>query len=209
MHCDTPHSEALSDVLETDTLSDALSGALESDCLVRCSLLQCLMHYGLVRWLMRCLIQCSPIDCSLTRVFRLMLVAVRDALQPSTLSDALPDAGWGGNYFVIGGKVNGGQVLGKYPDRLDHVHSDENDGRARMIPSTPWESIWNGVAEWYGVDEEGREAILPMMKNFENSTIFSAAQLFEGDGPTPDHPVPTPTPVPPSITTRRRRRRRG
>ena len=97
----------------------------------------------------------------------------------------------------MGGGVKGGQVLGKYPDRLDPVHSDENDGRARMIPSTPWESIWNGIAEWYGVDEVGREAILPMMKNFESDTIFSASQLFEGNFPTGPTPPPTGEPTPP------------
>jgi cullin-associated NEDD8-dissociated protein 1 len=85
------------------------------------------------------------------------------------------DHGWGGNYFVLGGKVNGGQMLG-----LDPIYSDEDDGRARIIPSTPWESIWNGIAEWFGVDKESREEILPMMKNFDfNRTIFTAETMFK------------------------------
>lgn len=28
------------------------------------------------------------------------------------------DHGWGGNYFVMGGNVKGGQVLGQFPDDI-------------------------------------------------------------------------------------------
>lgn len=87
-------------------------------------------------------------------------------------------SGWGGNYFVIGGGVKGKQVLGKFPNRLKGVHAEEDAGRARFVPSTPWESVWNGIAEWFGVNETGRDAILPMMKHFNKSVhIFSKSQI--------------------------------
>ena len=46
-----------------------------------------------------------------------------------------------GNYFVLGGGLRGGQVLGEYPSRLDAQFNplDVRDGR--MIPTTPWEVI--------------------------------------------------------------------
>ena len=108
-----------------------------------------------------------------------VIVFVSDFGRTLTSNSQGTDHGWGGNYFVLGGKVRGGQVLGKFPDRLDPIVSDENDGRGRIIPTTPWESVWNGIADWFGVDQEGRDAILPIKKNFDNSTIFSVGQLFE------------------------------
>lgn len=108
-----------------------------------------------------------------------VVIVVSDFGRTLTSNSQGTDHGWGGNYFILGGKVNGGQVLGTYPDRLDPIVSDENDGRGRMIPTTPWEAVWNGVAEWYGVDKEGRDRILPIMKNFETNAIFSADHLFQ------------------------------
>ena len=60
------------------------------------------------------------------------------------------DHGWGGHYFMTGGKVKK-QVLGTYPEMAKD--SEHNlDGRGRMLPTLPLESVWNGVAEWFGVE---------------------------------------------------------
>jgi uncharacterized protein (DUF1501 family) len=56
------------------------------------------------------------------------------------------DHGWGGNYFVAGGAVRGGQVLGEYPRDLS-LGGGLDIGRGRMIPTTSWEHTWNGVAQ--------------------------------------------------------------
>ena len=89
------------------------------------------------------------------------------------------DHGWGGNYFVLGGGVKGGQMLGSYPGRLTEFVSEANVGRGRFIPTTPWESIWNGVSEWLGIDAAGRAEILPNMANFDAGDIFTQAQLYK------------------------------
>jgi cullin-associated NEDD8-dissociated protein 1 len=89
------------------------------------------------------------------------------------------DHGWGGNYFVLGGGVKGGQMLGSYPGRLTEFVSEANVGRGRFIPTTPWESIWNGVSEWYGIDAAGRAEILPNMANFDAGDIFTQAHLYK------------------------------
>ena len=42
------------------------------------------------------------------------------------------DHGWSGNYFMLGGGLKGGQVLGEYPEHL----SEESDywvKRGRMV----------------------------------------------------------------------------
>ena len=109
-----------------------------------------------------------------------VMVFVSDFGRSLTSNSRGTDHGWGGNYFVIGGGVKGKQMLGKYPNRLKGVYSNEDAGRARFIPSTPWESVWNGIAEWFGVNETGRDEVLPMMKHFNKSAdIFSKRQIFQ------------------------------
>jgi cullin-associated NEDD8-dissociated protein 1 len=103
------------------------------------------------------------------------------------------DHGWGGNYFVLGGDVKGRQMLGKYPSRLTEFVSEANIGRGRMIPSTPWESVWNGVGEWLGLDAEARLELLPNMANFPTDAMFSHSQLFKTSAPATSEPTPTPT----------------
>lgn len=106
------------------------------------------------------------------------------------------DHGWGGNYWMMGGSVKGGHVLGHYPDRLDN--SDLHMlSRGRFVPTTPWESIWHGVGEWMGVAEYSMEQLFPNMKNFPAETMFTQRQLFTGkyEDPAPK-PTTDPTPEP-------------
>lgn len=63
------------------------------------------------------------------------------------------DHGWGGNYVFLGGDVNGGKVLGKYPSDLTEK-GPLNIGRGRFIPTTSWDALWNGIARWMGVTKE-------------------------------------------------------
>lgn len=89
------------------------------------------------------------------------------------------DHGWGGNYFVLGGDVNGKQMLGKYPSRLAEFESELNLGRGIFLPTTPWEAVWSPIAQWLGVeDEQQLDEILPNKKHFPPETIFSKEQLF-------------------------------
>ena len=47
-----------------------------------------------------------------------------------------------------------------------------------MIPTTPWEAVWNGVAEWWGLDGTQRAEPLPNMANFPEGDIFDQSQLY-------------------------------
>lgn len=61
------------------------------------------------------------------------------------------DHAWGGQHWIAGGSVKGGQIFGQYPKSL--LTSDETNisqGRA-TIPTTPWEGPWRGIVEWFGV----------------------------------------------------------
>ena len=37
--------------------------------------------------------------------------------------------------------------------------SEENCGRGRFIPWLPWEAIWNGVGEWWGLSDDERKEV--------------------------------------------------
>ena len=63
------------------------------------------------------------------------------------------DHAWGGNYFITGGEVDGKKILGTFPDTL----SDEGPQVFEpgiVIPTLSFDSLWNGVAEWFGITNE-------------------------------------------------------
>jgi len=90
------------------------------------------------------------------------------------------DHGWGGNYMVMGGSVAGGKMHGEFPERFTEHMSEVNVGRGRFIPTTPWEGIWNAVAQWWGIEDEATlDELLPHRKNFPAERIFDKARVFE------------------------------
>ena len=88
------------------------------------------------------------------------------------------DHGWGGNMFVFGGAVRGGQVLGEYPGDLSES-SPVNLGRGRVLPTSSWEAVWSGLLEWMDVDASEMPAVLPNRANFAASELFTRAQMFK------------------------------
>jgi len=90
------------------------------------------------------------------------------------------DHAWGGNNFVLGGAVKGGQVLGKYPRglRAEGPRSEQILQRGRVLPTTGWEAVWNAIASWYGVEEGQLATVLPNRGNFGLEKLFSTGQLF-------------------------------
>ena len=86
----------------------------------------------------------------------------------------------GGNYFVAGGGVRGGQILGKYPSRLDETceRNIHNSG-GRFIPTSSWEALWSPIAEWFGVDTAEMSRVLPNKVNFPADHFFSKDDIFK------------------------------
>jgi len=107
------------------------------------------------------------------------IVALSDFGRTLTPNARGTDHGWGGNMFVVGGGIKGGQVLGAFPSTF----AESDDGlvlsKGRMIPTTPWEGLWHAIGEWVGVGAaELNDAILPNSANF-GSTLLSETQLFD------------------------------
>jgi len=100
------------------------------------------------------------------------------------------DHAWGGNYIMMGGSVKGKQVLGTYPDNL----SDDGPltlSRGRLIPSTPWDTVFSGLASWLGVLDNEMLSVCPNLNNFNSSFLIDAEDMFD-EVVTPTTPFPTP-----------------
>lgn len=87
------------------------------------------------------------------------------------------DHAWGGNLFAFGGSVKGNQIFGEYPADITGQGA-LNVGRGRLIPTLSWESMFNGVAEWLGVEtSEELDYCMPNRLN-TGTTLFSKSELF-------------------------------
>jgi len=89
------------------------------------------------------------------------------------------DHAWGGNYFMVGGGLKGGQIRGVYPADL----SDKSDywlRRGRMIPTTPYDAVWSAIATWMGVKgDTDLNFVLPTRPNFPRCELYTDEDLFE------------------------------
>jgi len=87
------------------------------------------------------------------------------------------DHAWGGNYFVMGGAVKGGQILGQYPTDLT-VDGPVNIGRGRLIPTTSWESIWSSVVEWMGLETTAELDYCLPNREKTGSKLYAKDEVF-------------------------------
>eukprot|EP01013_Petalomonas_cantuscygni_P025363 TRINITY_DN472_c1_g1_i8.p1 TRINITY_DN472_c1_g1~~TRINITY_DN472_c1_g1_i8.p1 ORF type:complete len:2177 (+),score=570.77 TRINITY_DN472_c1_g1_i8:136-6531(+) len=89
------------------------------------------------------------------------------------------DHGWGGNHFAVGGGLRGKRVHGRFPDSMAQ-ESDVNVGgsKGRILPTSPWETVWAPIAEWFGVDSSRLTTFLPNLPNFNSSIIPSVSEFF-------------------------------
>ena len=79
---------------------------------------------------------------------------------------------------MTGGSIKGGTIKGTYPSPLG-PNSDYWLQRGRIIPTTPWESIWNSVGQWLGIHNDADlDLALPNRKSFSTCSLFSDKDLF-------------------------------
>jgi len=87
------------------------------------------------------------------------------------------DHAWGGHYPVVGGGVNGGQIVGQYWSDMSNA-APLNLGRGRMIPSMSWDAQWHGITQWMGVADEKLLEVLPNKDNFDVAMLLNRTQMF-------------------------------
>ena len=78
----------------------------------------------------------------------------------------------------VGGAVKGGQILGKCPPSFNDSNPHMQGG-GRMIPTTSWEGAWHAVAQWLGIEEGKMDDVFPNLRNFDSSSIITAASMFK------------------------------
>ena len=80
------------------------------------------------------------------------------------------DHAWGGNVFVSGGAVNGGQMFGQYPDlRLGNDNLLDIGGGV-LIPTTSVDTYFAELALWFGVPKSELSSLFPKLGNFYDTT---------------------------------------
>ena len=79
------------------------------------------------------------------------------------------DHAWGGNHFVIGGKVNGGKIFGEFP--VLATGSNYDIGRGRLLPTTSVDAYMAELASWFGVPQSEMTTVIPNINNFANSPL--------------------------------------
>ncbi len=71
-----------------------------------------------------------------------------------------------------------------YPTDLS-VNNPINIGRGRLIPQLPWEALWNPVAQWLGISENGLNHVLPNRQVFKSkSMLLHQNEVFLDDVPS-------------------------
>jgi len=112
-------------------------------------------------------------------------IGARDNVTTFTMSDFArtlsgngngSDHAWGGNMMVMGNRVDGGKIYGRYPElRLDSNSDAEQDwsfARGQYIPTTAVDQIAATLSRWMGVtDSAALGAMYPNLANFGSSDL--------------------------------------
>jgi len=88
--------------------------------------------------------------------------------------------------MMVRGDVKGGQILGSYPD-VSETSPMAITKRGLVVPTLPYDAVWNGVAQLMGVKDESRPGCYP--PSSKECNIFTDSQLFQS-GNTPAYPCP-------------------
>jgi len=79
------------------------------------------------------------------------------------------DHGWGGHQFVMGGAVNGGQIVGQMPQLI--LEGPQDVDRGRMIPTLAVEEYAATLARWFGVANGDLDTVFPNLNRFGSSDL--------------------------------------
>ena len=79
------------------------------------------------------------------------------------------DHGWGSHHLVMGGAVNGGNILGDIPPAA--FEHEQDAGRGRLIPQLSVDQYAAALGRWYGLSESEINEALPGLGNFDANAL--------------------------------------
>lgn len=86
------------------------------------------------------------------------------------------DHGWGAHHMVVGGALNGAQILGDPPPPATNHAQDSGNGR--LIPVVAVEQYAGAMARWFGLSDSEIVDAMPGAANFD----LNAVTLFAPGG---------------------------
>ena len=87
------------------------------------------------------------------------------------LNDDGTDHGWGGHSLVVGGAVQGNQIIGDVPESaLNHA---QDAGNGRLVPTTSVEQLAAPLGRWFGLNDNQLALSLPNLGNFASTPELS------------------------------------
>lgn len=88
------------------------------------------------------------------------------------------DHGWGGNTLVMGNEIQGGQVVGAYPQLGLGRDNDLDVGGGVLIPTTSTDELYADLALWFGVKPTALDALFPNLKQFSDAPATQRLGVF-------------------------------
>lgn len=87
-------------------------------------------------------------------------------------SGAGSDHAWGNHWFVMGGAVAGGQVLGQLPTLVLEGPDDyDPQGAGRFVPTTSSDQVGATLMQWMGLPASSVNDVFPSLRNFAQKTL--------------------------------------
>jgi uncharacterized protein (DUF1501 family) len=88
--------------------------------------------------------------------------------QPTTTDGS--DHAWGGHHLVLGGAVQGGQIVGAFPT-FELGGPNDTDVRGRWIPTTSIDQYGATLCSWFGIPGSALATVFPNLGNFPTSNL--------------------------------------
>lgn len=77
------------------------------------------------------------------------------------------DHAWSGNQFVLGQPVDGGKIVGNYASLA--INGPDDIGRGgRILPKVSVDEYFCELLDWFGVDQNDMDTVLPNIESFHN-----------------------------------------